>query len=90
MEKHMQRIQIIDSHTGGEPTRLVIGGFPDLGTGTMAERRAVLAAQHDAWRATTVSPSFLASLVNSSATPWPKAVRSSTTATFLTFSTLAA
>ena len=50
----MQRIQIIDSHTGGEPTRLVIGGFPDLGTGTMAERRALLAAQHDAWRATTV------------------------------------
>ena len=50
----MQRIQIIDSHTGGEPTRLVIGGFPDLGNGTMAERRALLAAQHDAWRATTV------------------------------------
>ena len=54
MEKHMQRIQIIDSHTGGEPTRLVIGGFPDLGTGSMAERRALRAAQHDAWRATTV------------------------------------
>ena len=50
----MQRIQIIDSHTGGEPTRLVIGGFPELGTGTMAERRVVLAQQHDAWRATTV------------------------------------
>ena len=50
----MQRIQIIDSHTGGEPTRLVIGGFPDLGTGSMAERRALLAQQHDAWRATTV------------------------------------
>ena len=50
----MQRIQIIDSHTGGEPTRLVIGGFPDLGNGTMAERRALLAQQHDAWRATTV------------------------------------
>ena len=50
----MKRIQIIDSHTGGEPTRLVIGGFPDLGTGSMAERRALLAAQHDAWRATTV------------------------------------
>ena len=50
----MQRIQIIDSHTGGEPTRLVIGGFPDLGTGSMAERRAMLAAQHDAWRAATV------------------------------------
>ena len=50
----MQRIQIIDSHTGGEPTRLVIGGFPDLGTGSMAERRALLAQQHDAWRATTM------------------------------------
>ena len=50
----MQRIQIIDSHTGGEPTRLVIGGFPDLGTGSMAERRALLAQLHDAWRATTV------------------------------------
>ena len=50
----MQRIQIIDSHTGGEPTRLVIGGFPDLGSGSMAERRSLLAQQHDAWRAATV------------------------------------
>ena len=50
----MKRIQIIDSHSGGEPTRLVISGFPDLGNGSMAERRALLAAQHDAWRATTV------------------------------------
>jgi 4-hydroxyproline epimerase len=50
----MQRIQIIDSHTGGEPTRLVIGGFPDLGGGSMAERRALLADQHDKWRAATV------------------------------------
>jgi 4-hydroxyproline epimerase len=50
----MKRIQIIDSHTGGEPTRLVIDGFPDLGSGSMAERRAVLAQQHDAWRAATV------------------------------------
>ncbi|HWT20822.1 MAG TPA: proline racemase family protein, partial [Variovorax sp.] len=38
-----QRIQVIDSHTGGEPTRLVVGGFPDLGGGSMAERRALLA-----------------------------------------------
>ncbi|MDQ0588357.1 4-hydroxyproline epimerase [Variovorax paradoxus] len=50
----MQRIQIIDSHTGGEPTRLVIGGFPDLGGGPMAERRALLAERHDKWRAATV------------------------------------
>ena len=50
----MKKIQIIDSHTGGEPTRLVIGGFPDLGSGSMADRLALLAANHDAWRATTV------------------------------------
>ncbi|MGR4871263.1 4-hydroxyproline epimerase [Variovorax sp. LARHSF232] len=50
----MQRIQVIDSHTGGEPTRLVVQGFPDLGSGSMAERRALLAAEHDPWRAATV------------------------------------
>jgi 4-hydroxyproline epimerase len=50
----MQRIQILDSHTGGEPTRLVVDGFPDLGNGSMAERRALLAAQHDQWRTATV------------------------------------
>ncbi|WP_422842925.1 4-hydroxyproline epimerase [Acidovorax sp. M2(2025)] len=50
----MKRIQILDSHTGGEPTRLVVSGFPDLGAGSMAERRALLASQHDAWRAATV------------------------------------
>ena len=50
----MRRIQIIDSHTGGEPTRLVIDGFPDLGTGSMAERRALLAERFDAYRAATV------------------------------------
>ncbi|QGW84755.1 4-hydroxyproline epimerase [Variovorax paradoxus] len=50
----MQRIQIVDSHTGGEPTRLVVGGFPDLGGGSMAERRALLAERHDKWRAATV------------------------------------
>ncbi len=26
----MQRIRVLDSHTGGEPTRTVIGGFPSL------------------------------------------------------------
>ncbi|MBB1597259.1 4-hydroxyproline epimerase [Achromobacter sp. UMC46] len=50
----MQQIRVIDSHTGGEPTRLVISGFPDLGAGTMAERQQRLAGTHDAWRAATV------------------------------------
>jgi 4-hydroxyproline epimerase len=34
----MQKISIIDSHTGGEPTRLVISGGPDLGDGPLVER----------------------------------------------------
>ncbi|SQF98948.1 proline racemase [Paucimonas lemoignei] len=50
----MTRIRVIDSHTGGEPTRLVIDGFPDLGKGSMAERKLLLAEQYDAWRAACV------------------------------------
>ncbi len=42
--------RIIDSHTGGEPTRLVVSGGPDLGRGTMAERLQRLRSEHDAWR----------------------------------------
>ncbi len=36
----MHRIKIIDSHTGGEPTRLVVEGGPDLGGGPLLARRA--------------------------------------------------
>ena len=36
----MNPITIIDSHTGGEPTRLIIGGGPQLGSGPLAERLA--------------------------------------------------
>lgn len=50
----MQRIDVIDSHTGGEPTRVVIAGFPDLGSGPMAERRERLARDHDRWRRATL------------------------------------
>jgi 4-hydroxyproline epimerase len=50
----MQRISILDSHTSGEPTRLVLDGFPDLGKGSMAERKQILAEQFDDWRAATV------------------------------------
>ncbi|HEX7386064.1 MAG TPA: 4-hydroxyproline epimerase [Castellaniella sp.] len=46
----MKRISILDSHTGGEPTRLVLDGLPDLGRGTMAQRRAYFAQHCDDWR----------------------------------------
>lgn len=50
----MKRIEVLDSHTGGEPTRLVTRGFPDLGNGSMAERKQLLASQHDHWRTACV------------------------------------
>ena len=50
----MQRIEIIDSHTGGEPTRVVLSGFPDLGAGSLHERAARLTCAHDPWRRATV------------------------------------
>jgi len=34
----MRNVIVVDSHTGGEPTRLVIDGGPDLGSGPIAER----------------------------------------------------
>ncbi|MES3676487.1 4-hydroxyproline epimerase [Halomonas elongata] len=46
----MKRIQVIDSHTGGEPTRLVLEGFPDLGAGSLREKLERLRGEHDRWR----------------------------------------
>jgi 4-hydroxyproline epimerase len=40
-------MRIIDSHTEGEPTRLIIEGGPDLGVGSMAERRERFAREFD-------------------------------------------
>jgi 4-hydroxyproline epimerase len=50
----LTRITVLDSHTGGEPTRLVLDGFPSLGDGGMAERKAILAERYDAWRRVTM------------------------------------
>ncbi len=51
----MRRVRVIDSHTGGEPTRVVVAGGPDLGAGTMAERLAVFRRDHDPWRSAVVN-----------------------------------
>ncbi|HUZ04359.1 MAG TPA: proline racemase family protein [Acidobacteriaceae bacterium] len=51
------RIRVIDSHTGGEPTRIVLPespGVPALGAGTMTERLEHLRTQHDRFRAAVV------------------------------------
>jgi 4-hydroxyproline epimerase len=46
----MAKVRIIDSHTGGEPTRVVIEGGPDLGSGPLPERRERFRAAHDRYR----------------------------------------
>ena len=46
----LRRIRVIDTHTGGEPTRVVLSNGPDLGQSTMLERRARFAAEFDSWR----------------------------------------
>jgi 4-hydroxyproline epimerase len=50
-----QRVHVIDSHTGGEPTRAVISGGPDLGNGTAAERLDCFARKHDDFRRAVVT-----------------------------------
>jgi 4-hydroxyproline epimerase len=51
----MKRIQIIDSHTSGEPTRVVISGGPDLGNGPIAERVKLFREKHDQFRSAVVN-----------------------------------
>ncbi|HZQ94751.1 MAG TPA: 4-hydroxyproline epimerase [Candidatus Sulfotelmatobacter sp.] len=49
------RVQVIDSHTGGEPTRLVIGGGPELGHGPLDERLRRFRDEHDRFRSAVVN-----------------------------------
>ena len=53
--KRDRQLQVIDSHTGGEPTRVVISGFPDLGGGSMAERMEVFRHDFDHYRSAIVN-----------------------------------
>ncbi len=49
------RVQVVDSHTGGEPTRLVISGAPDLGSGTVRDRLTRFRQSHDRFRSGVVN-----------------------------------
>jgi 4-hydroxyproline epimerase len=51
----MTRLHVIDSHTGGEPTRVVVAGGPDLGRGPMAERLERFRTRFDHFRSATVN-----------------------------------
>lgn len=51
----MRQIHVIDSHTGGEPTRVVLSGGPELGKGSVAEQLKVFRSQFDPFRSAIVN-----------------------------------
>jgi 4-hydroxyproline epimerase len=53
--QNKHRIRVIDSHTGGEPTRLVVSGGPDLGPGPLADRLERFRSKHDDFRSAVVN-----------------------------------
>jgi len=51
----MERISVVDSHTAGEPTRVVIACGPDLGGGPLAARRESFRREFDRYRSAIVN-----------------------------------
>lgn len=51
----MDSIRILDSHTGGEPTRLVLEGGPDLGEGPLDARVRLFREKFDGFRSAIVN-----------------------------------
>ena len=51
----VRKIEIIDSHTGGEPTRVVISGGPELGGGPLSARREKFQREFDSFRSAIVN-----------------------------------
>ena len=51
----VQRVHVVDSHTGGEPTRIVISGGPDLGEGPIADRSQRFRDHFDSFRSAVVN-----------------------------------
>jgi 4-hydroxyproline epimerase len=50
-----RRVKVVDSHTGGEPTRVVIDGGPDLGDDTLAIRLERFRTEYDDFRSAVVN-----------------------------------
>jgi 4-hydroxyproline epimerase len=48
-------IDVVDSHTAGEPTRVVVAGGPALGSDSLADRLQRFAAEHDDFRSAVVN-----------------------------------
>jgi 4-hydroxyproline epimerase len=54
-DSKVRRVRVIDSHTGGEPTRVVVSGGPDLGNGPLAGRLDRFRNEHDNFRSAVVN-----------------------------------
>lgn len=51
----MKKVHVVDSHTGGEPTRVVIDGGPDLRGGSVAKQLDIFRSEHDQFRSAVVN-----------------------------------
>jgi len=51
----VQTLNVIDSHTGGEPTRIIVEGGPNLGTGSLRERLNIFREQFDDIRSAVIN-----------------------------------
>lgn len=54
-ENKVRRIKIIDSHTGGEPTRIITEGGPELGNGPLNQRLEIFRNKYDKFRSAVVN-----------------------------------
>ncbi|HUK24443.1 MAG TPA: proline racemase family protein [Terriglobales bacterium] len=53
--RESRRVRVVDSHTGGEPTRVIISGGPELGGAALAERLERFRTRHDSFRSAVVN-----------------------------------
>jgi len=66
----VRAVDVVDTHTAGEPTRVVVGGWPQPHGATLAERRNALLREQDALRRAVVSePRGHAAVVGALLTP---------------------
>jgi 4-hydroxyproline epimerase len=53
--QRLQTVRAVDSHTEGEPTRVIISGGPDLGTGKLDQRLHEFRTRFDSFRSAVVN-----------------------------------
>src|SRR5262249_50428869 len=51
----IRRVHVVDSHTGGEPTRLVVAGGPEVGRGAMVDRLKRFRTENGLFRSAVVN-----------------------------------